>query len=132
MEPEELTSCLGQHGPMFGPILRTELRQQGLKVGDVEVDSVDSPSLTTRAFLSKMLVYAACAAGFVAAGVIAFSIFELKQKAAENKDLGDVEVQDIKGEDGENAAISYGSTAAEDADDIDDSGTTEENSGLLK
>ena len=65
-------------------------------------------------------------AAIIAAGVIAFAIFDLKQKAAAHKDEGDVEVQDIKGEDGNNAA--YGSTAGDDTD----GGAVEENSSLLE
>ena len=111
---------------MFGPILRTELRQQGLKVGAVQVDDVQAPTLTTHAFLRNALLYGAVGAAIIAAGVIAFAIFDLKQKAAAHKDEGDVEVQDIKGEDGNNAA--YGSTAGDDTD----GGAVEENSSLLE
>lgn len=79
---------------MFSDILRTELRQQGLKVGSINVEKVGEPSLTTHAFLVDLLVYSAAGCGVIGAAIVAFTLFDLKQKSAAAIATAGIEIQD--------------------------------------
>ena len=79
---------------IFSDILRTELRQQGLKVGSINVEKVGEPSLTTHAFLVDLLVYSAAGCGVIGAAIVAFTLFDLKQKSAAAIATAGIEIQD--------------------------------------
>ena len=104
---------------MFSDILRTELRQQGVKVGEINVEKVGEPSLTTHAFLLDMLYYGAAGAGIIGAAVIAFSLFDLKQKSAAAIATAGIEIQETADENeksitGDDLGGDYGATTGEE------------------
>jgi len=99
---------------MFSDILRTELRQQGLKVGSINVETVGEPSLTTHAFLVDLLVYSAAGAGVIGAAIVAFTLFDLKQKSAAAIATAGIEIQDQQDAKQITGGDDYGATTGEE------------------